>query len=155
LDRALAEQFAACGRKFGNLFNAMTELSRRLPAPEKGKRLRQILSTCWIGLEEETNHQLRRDYPDLFVYRDIQELRKIAWSLCDPLGLAASGCLRGDYDAYLLEATELLATGESEEGIAPYLAKVADVRMGLGSAGRANAARTAKALTDYYRQLKP
>ena len=155
MDRALAEEFAACDRKFGEWFNVMTELSVRLPDADKSKRLRQVLSTCLMGLEEEFYRQLRRDHPDLFVYGDIEELRKIAWSLWDPLGLAASNRPRSEYDAYLLGATELLATGESEAGVAAYLAKVGDVHMGLGDAGRVNAARTAKALTDYYRQLKP
>lgn len=65
MERELAEQFAACDRKFADWFNAMTELTTRLPDLEQAKRIRRALGNCLIGLEDEIYCDLRRDFPDL------------------------------------------------------------------------------------------
>lgn len=65
MDRDLVEELAACDRKFAHWFNAMTELTTRMPDQEQAKRIRRVLGTCLNGLEDEVYCALRRDFPDM------------------------------------------------------------------------------------------
>ncbi len=149
MDRALAEELAASYRKFCEWFNAMTELTAKFEDATQGKRLRQMLSTCFVDLEDEIYRELRKEHPDLFVYGDIEQLRDIAWSLWNPLGLSPSQALRNQYDRYLQEASEIVAAGQSQECLERYLADIAKAKLGLKTYSAEMATPAAQAIVKH------
>lgn len=153
MERELAQQFAACDRKFADLFNAMTELTVRLPDQEKAKRIRRIMAECLCDLDDELYRDLRRSHPDLLGVPDLRELRRIGWSQWDPLGLKQQDSPRDEYDRYLVHAADMLMTGESVAGVASYLTGIVTREMGLTTDVQLSE-RTAHALAAYVATLK-
>ena len=88
----------------------------------------------------------------------LSRLRDIGWSLWDPIGLGLPGdgwpeSCADEYDAYLLEASNMLCAGKSRKEARLYLRKIAENHMGLSYIDENAATATANAIADYLESL--
>lgn len=66
MDKTLASEFAAKSREYSEWFNAMTELSARIPDVQLARKIRGALAGGFLELDLVLFNPLRHEHPDLF-----------------------------------------------------------------------------------------
>ena len=66
MDRELAQEFAQRSREYSDWFNAMTDLSMRIPEVELGRKVRRTLAEGFVQLDEVLFNPTRKEHPNFF-----------------------------------------------------------------------------------------